>query len=83
MRRAIVRSRSARKDGLVGARGARCVVANSRAVDIEGLVAEEEAVEEVEVAERISSMSWRRRREKWRDVSVSRSWMRWLVSCTV
>jgi hypothetical protein len=66
-----VRSRSARKEGLVGARGARCVVANSRAVDIDGLPPAEEVG--FEVAERMSSMSWRRRREKWRDVSVSRS----------
>ena len=63
-----MRSRSARKEGLVGARGARCVVANSRAVDIEteGLVVEEEEMVVVwlVVAERMSSMSWRRRREK-------------------
>jgi hypothetical protein len=32
----MVRSRSARKVGFVGARGARCVVANSRAVEISG-----------------------------------------------
>lgn len=83
MRRAIVRSRSARKEELVGARGARCVVANSRAVEIEGLfvVDEEELlVAFCEVAERISSISWRRRREKWRDASVSRSWLSVLVS---
>jgi hypothetical protein len=66
-----VRSRSARKEGSVGARGARCVVANSRAVEMEGLLDEEEAG--LEVAERMSSMSWRRRREKWRDLLVSRS----------
>jgi hypothetical protein len=66
-----VRSRSARKEGSVGARGARCVVANSRAVVIEGLPAAEDVG--LEVAERMSSMSWRRRREKCRDVSVSRS----------
>ena len=70
-----MRSRSARKEGFVGARGARCVVANSRAVDIDGLAAEELEFVEVVVAARMSSMSWRRRREKWRDVSVSRSWM--------
>jgi hypothetical protein len=74
MRRAIVRSRSARKEGLVGARGARWVVANSRAVEIEGLFAEEPE-EGLEVAERMSSMSCRRSREKCRDVSVSRSCM--------
>lgn len=75
MRRAIVRSRSARKEGLVGARGARWVVANSRAVEIEGLFAEE-PLEGLDVAERMSSMSCRRRREKCRGVSVSRSCMR-------
>ena len=80
MRRAIVRSRSARKEGLVGARGARWVVANSRAVEIEGLFAEE-PVEGLEVAERMSSMSCRRSREKCRDVSVSRSCIKgaWLA----
>lgn len=77
-----MRSRSARKEALVGARGARCVVANSRAVEIEGLLVEEEeeALVELEVAERMSSMSCRRRREKWRDGSVSRSWMQELLS---
>lgn len=71
-----MRSRSARKEGLVGARGARCVVANSRAVEIEALFVDEEEVLVGfwEVAARMSSMSWRRRREKCRDVSVSRSW---------
>ena len=48
-----------------------------RAAEIEGLlvvVGEEELlVEGWEVAERISSISWRRRREKWRDAFVSRS----------
>jgi hypothetical protein len=76
MRRAMVRSRSARKEGLVGARGARWVAANSRAAEIEGLfvVGEEELlVGGWEVAERISSISWRRRREKWSDAFVSRS----------
>ena len=68
-----MRSRSARKDGLVGARGARCVVANSRAVEIDGLDAEEEDVLWLEVAARMSSMSWRRRSAKCRDASVSRS----------
>ena len=67
----------------MGARGARCVVANSRAVDIEELAAEELEFAGPEVAARMSSMSWRRRREKWRDVSVSRSCTRDAVSCVV
>lgn len=59
-----MRSRSARKAGEVGARGASWVVAKSRA----GVMSAEG--EEVQV--RISSMSWRRRREKWRDGERSR-----------
>lgn len=77
-----MRSRSARKDGLVGANGARWVVAKERAAEISGfgcVVVEDEAEVDVEVemeVARISSISWRRSREKWREVSVSRSWGR-------
>src|SRR2546429_8661913 len=75
MRRAIVRSRSARKEGLVGARGARWGVANSRAVEVEGLFAEE-PVEGLAVAERMSSMRCRRSRVKGREVYESRGWIK-------
>ena len=71
-----MRSRSVRKAGSVGARGARCVVAKARAVEMEGLDAVGVGVS---VAVRISSISWRRRREKWREASVSRSWEAKLV----
>jgi hypothetical protein len=77
-----VRSRSARNVGFVGARGARCSVAKARAVEIEagGSAGVEAAgadfVVEVlgMVQARISSMSWRRSREKCKAVSVSSSW---------
>lgn len=58
-----MRSRSSRNSGLVGARGARWVVAKFRA----GVMS---ALSDVHV--RISSTSWRRSREKCRDESWSR-----------
>lgn len=65
-----MRSRSARKVGLVGARGARWVVANWRAVEISGEFAFPFGLD---VQARISSMSCKRRSEKCRVLSVSRS----------
>ena len=56
MSNAIVRSRSSRNSGLVGARGARCVVANVRA----GVI----SPSWVAVALRMSSINCRRRRAK-------------------
>jgi len=64
MSSAIVRSRSSRKAGSVGARGASCWVAKVRAGSM--------SVLGFAVQVRISSMSWRRRREKWSDLSRSR-----------
>ena len=75
-----MRSRSVRKAGSVGARGARCVVAKARAVVMVGVDWVLEGGERVAV--RISSMSCRRRREKWREASVSRSWEGELVEAS-
>lgn len=65
-----MRSRSARKVGLVGARGARWVVANWRAVEMSGEFAFPFGLD---VQARINSISCKRRSEKCRDSSVSRS----------
>ena len=56
MSKAMVLSRSARNSGLVGARGARCVVAN--------VIAAVMSPSGVDVALRMSSISCKRRREK-------------------
>ena len=64
IKRAMVRSRSSRNSGFVGARGARCVVAKFRAGVMSAL--------SVNVHKRISSTSWRRSKEKCRDESWSR-----------
>lgn len=56
MSKAIVRSRSSRNSGFVGARGAKCVVAKVRA----GVM----SPSCVAVALRMSSISCKRRREK-------------------
>lgn len=73
MRRAIVRSRSWRNCGFVGARGPRCVEANVKAgvrrLGSRGALGEEAVV----IVGRMSSTSWRRRSEKWRGVFLSRS----------
>lgn len=67
MRRAIVRSRSSRKSGFVGARGASCEEAKVRAGVMSAFG--------VAMHLRISSMSWSRRRAKWREGSRSRIWI--------
>ena len=67
-----MRSRSARKFGFVGARGARWVVANWRAVEMSGEFVMFPFVFDVQA--RISSMSCRRSKEKWRESSVSSSY---------
>lgn len=60
-------SRSERKAGSVGARGARCVEANSRAGVMSAVGSAEEA--------RINSISCSRSKEKCREVFSSRSWV--------
>lgn len=62
-KRAIVRSRSCKNSGLLGARGARWVFAKARAADM--------SPSGSEVQLRINSISWRRRREKCKDEFVS------------
>ena len=63
MSKAMVRSRSSRNSGLVGARGARCVVAN--------VIAAVMSPSGVEVALRMSSINCKRRREKCSAESLS------------
>ena len=63
MSKAMVHSRSSRNSGLVGARGARCVVAN--------VIAAVMSPSGVEVALRINSINCKRRSEKCSAESLS------------